>query len=215
MQLSIDTINNRINTEISYEIIDQLKDENLIDEYKNCSSVKSNIELLRNILIKNNIDNNKIVSIINDYLLHLIPPGTKGVMRGNKFNNIIKNIINDIVIDRNRYNICFEKMCNLYPTNEIPDWYILDKNTNRAIIGYNQLDIWNGGQQINRGYKYLIDNKLNTDKSKLLCVICNEIKLVNNKNKTYKLFDVGFQNDTLCYPNNISNIIQKYFILND
>ena len=28
----------------------------------------------------------------------------------------------------------------------------------------NQLDLWSGGQQINRGFKYLIDNKNNTEK---------------------------------------------------
>ena len=75
----------------------------------------------------------------------------------------------------------------------------------------NQLDLFGGGQQLNRGYKYLIDNKHNTEKSKLLCVICNKIKFVNNKNKAYKLFEVGFQDDTLCYIKNIESIINKYF----
>ena len=41
----------------------------------------------------------------------------------------------------------------------------------------NQLSLWGGGQQSNRGTKYLVNNKLNTEKSKLLCVVCNEIKL--------------------------------------
>jgi hypothetical protein len=62
----------------------------------------------------------------------------------------------------------------------------------------NQLDLVGGGQQMNRGYKYLIDNKHNTEKSKLLCVICNKINFVSNKNKAYKLFEVGFSNNTLC-----------------
>ena len=38
--------------------------------------------------------------------------------------------------------------------------------TNKIIIGMNQLDIINGGHQINRGSKYLIDNNHN-DKSNL------------------------------------------------
>ena len=74
----------------------------------------------------------------------------------------------------------------------------------------NQLDFWSGGQQLNRGYKYLIDNKHNTENSKLLCVICNKLQF-NNKNKAYKLFEIGFSNNTLCYINNIKIIIQKYF----
>jgi hypothetical protein len=78
----------------------------------------------------------------------------------------------------------------------------------------NQLDLWTGGQQINRGYKYIIDNKHNTDKSKLLCVVCNKINFVSNKNKKYKLFEVGFINNTLCYIKNIEPIIKEYFELN-
>jgi hypothetical protein len=54
----------------------------------------------------------------------------------------------------------------------------------------NQLDLWNGGQQLNRGYKYL-ENKT-TSNFKLLFVICNEIQFTNNKNKAYKLFKIGF-----------------------
>lgn len=75
----------------------------------------------------------------------------------------------------------------------------------------NQLDLWNGGQQLNRGSKYLINNKINSENSKLLCVVCNKIKFNSNKNKAYKLFEIGFTNNTLCYLKNLPNIINKYF----
>jgi hypothetical protein len=75
----------------------------------------------------------------------------------------------------------------------------LEKLTNKIIIGMNQLDLTSGGHQLNRGYKYLIDNKHNKENSKLLCVICNEIQFKSNKNKAYKLFEIGFENNTLCY----------------
>lgn len=58
--------------------------------------------------------------------------------------------------------------------------------------------------------KYLINNKINTDNSKLLCVVCNNIN-VTKKNKAYKLFQLGFKNDTLCYLRNLPNIINKFF----
>ena len=35
-------------------------------------------------------------NIISDYTPALIPPGTKGVIRGHQFNLIVKNIINNI-----------------------------------------------------------------------------------------------------------------------
>jgi hypothetical protein len=87
----------------------------------------------------------------------------------------------------------------------------MEKLTNKIIIGMNQLDLWGGGQQLNRGYKYLIDNKHNNEKSKLLCVVCNEIKFKSKKNKAYELFESGFKNNTLCYLNNLNNIITTYF----
>lgn len=95
-------------------------------------------------------------------------------------------------------------------TNEIPDWYILEKNTNKILIGMNQLDLWGGGQQLNRGFNYIVDNKYNTQTSKLLCVVCNDITLKTQKNKAYKLFEIGFKNNTICYLNNLKNIIYSY-----
>ena len=79
----------------------------------------------------------------------------------------------------------------------------------------NQLDLWNGGHQLNRGFKYIENNKHNTNNSKLLCVICNDIYLKTNKNKIYKIFKIGFENNTLCYLNNLDNIIYNYFNLTD
>ena len=77
----------------------------------------------------------------------------------------------------------------------------------------NQLDLWGGGHQTNRGAKYLVNNEHNNENCKLLCVVCNEIQFKSNKNKAYKLFEIGFKNDTLCYLNNLQNIIYSYFNL--
>lgn len=96
-------------------------------------------------------------------------------------------------------------------TDEIPDWYIYDKNQNKLLIGMNQLDLWKGGAQSNRGTKY-ISNRYTTPHSKLLCIVCNKIKINSNKSKVYRLFNCGFNNNTLCYVNNLENIIRVYFM---
>jgi hypothetical protein len=207
----LEYINNRINNEICYDTIDKLKDNYLLNEYIKCESVQNEIKKLREILEKYNIEPKIRDLITNDYLLQLIPAGTKGIIRGNKFNSIVKDTITNLNLDSERFEICFEKQCVLSITTEIPDWYILEKSTGKVIIGMNQLDLWSGGHQINRGSKYLIDNKNNTEKSKLLCVVCNKINFVSNKNKAYKLFEIGYLNDTLCYIKNIESIIKKYF----
>jgi hypothetical protein len=211
IELTIDEINSRIKQEICYKTLLELSDEQLLVEYEKCNSVIKEKTKLEKILDKHCIDEETKKNIIKDYLLELIPPGTKGVIRGNKFNNIIKNVIMELSLDIERFEICFEKKCEGHFTSEIPDWYILEKTTNKIIIGMNQLDLWGGGQQLNRGSKYIQNNEHNNEFSKLLCVVCNEIQFTSKKNKAYKLFEAGFKNNTLCYLNNLTNIIHSYF----
>lgn len=208
----LNDINKRIEQEFCYETAMELTDEKLLDRYKECPSVIKSISKLDNVLSKyvGEEDKNKILQ---EYILELIPAGTKGAIRGNKFNKIIEKKINSFDLDKGKFDVSFEKFCEKHMTSEIPDWYILEKSTGKTIIGMNQLDLWGGGQQINRGSKYIINNQNNSENSKLLCVVSNKIKLKNNKNKTFNLFKVGFENNTLCYLNNLQSIIYSYFNL--
>lgn len=211
-EITMEDINTRIKQEICYKTIEELTDEKLLCEYKECNSVKKAINELSNILDKY-INEETKQKIIQEYLLQLIPAGTKGVIRGNKFNSIIKEFIISLSLNPEEFDVCFETKCETHLTTEIPDWYILQKPTNKIIIGMNQLDLWGGGQQINRGSKYIENNKHNNENSKLLCVVCNRIQFKSKKNKAYKLFETGFKNNTLCYLNNLQNIINQYFNL--
>lgn len=212
--MSLEYINNRINEEICDDIINKLKDIHLIDEYKKCKSVKKEINKLKLILEKHDIDIEKRELIINDYMLELVPAGTKGVIRGNIFNTIVKDIIKNMNLDNNIFEYFFEKQCIIHMTSEIPDWYILNKLTKKILIGMNQLDLWQGGHQLNRGSRYLIDNIHNTNDSKLLCIVCNRIKFNNTNTKAYNLFKIGYENNTLCYIKNLKSIIIDWFTLN-
>jgi hypothetical protein len=118
---NIEYINSRINKKICNETINKLKDKNLIDEYKKCKSVINAIEILNDILIKNNINNEIKETILSEYLIKLIPAGTKGVLRCNKFNSIVKETIKNIKLDETRFEICFEKQCKIMITTEKPN----------------------------------------------------------------------------------------------
>lgn len=209
---TLDYINKRINDEICEYTIDDLKDDNLMDEYKKTKSVINNILELDNIL-KKYINENEKILIINEYILKIIPSGTKGLIRGITFNKIVKYTIEDMDLNETIFEIKFEKKCEFYKTDEIPDWYIMEKSTKKIIIGMNQIDIWSGGQQLNRGSKYILNEKNITNNSKLLCVICKKIILKSQKSKIYKLFKTGFQNNTLCYLNGLKKNIYNYFNL--
>ena len=189
MSLSIDEINNRIKNEKCNNTIDELKDTNLINEYLKCNSVKNNILILKKSISKYIDDENIIQKIIEDYIPNLIPPGTKGVIKGNKFNNIVKKYIMNLNLDLDRFEIDFEKKCKNNITSEIPDWYIIEKSSNKIIIGMNQLDLWGGGHQLNRGSKYIENNKHNNENSKLLCVICNDIFIKSKGSIFFKVND--------------------------
>jgi hypothetical protein len=212
--LDIIHINERIKKEICHNTISKLTDENLLPVYKNSESVIEELKKQATMLDKY-IDSETKQKILNDpdNILQLIPAGTKGVIRGNKFNEIVKSVILQNNTDTDRFEICFEENCKIegHNTSEKPDWYILEKLTKKIIIGMNQLDLWSGGAQTNRGSKYIEGNIHNNEKSKLLCVVCNEIQISSKKNKTYKLFEIGFRCDTLCYLNNLQNIIISYF----
>lgn len=206
----LDEINRIINEQVCQDTIEKLCDKNLFDQYKKSKSVEILSDKLTRKLEKY-INDVNISSAVSEIMVDLIPPGTKGVIRGSAFNKIVETHIKKLDLDPEKYEIAFEKVCDSCHTTEIPDFYILEKHTMRVIIGMNQIDLWSGGQQINRGSKYLVNNKHNTEKSKLLCVISKKIDLKSNKNKAYELFDIGFKNDTLCYVNNISIICKKFF----
>ena len=103
-ELSIEDINARIKKEICYKTLEELTDVKLMCEYKDCNSVKNNIKKLSEVL-KKYIDE----EIIQEYLLQLIPAGTKGVIRGNKFNKIVKQYITKLELNTDRFDIYFEK----------------------------------------------------------------------------------------------------------
>lgn len=113
--MSLDFINKRICKEICFDTINALKDENLMNDYKKCNSVKIKINTIDMILKKHDIDKEKRLSIINEYLLELIPAGTKGVIRGNLFNNIVKKTIEEMNLDKDKFEICFEKKMSFTP----------------------------------------------------------------------------------------------------
>jgi hypothetical protein len=214
LQILISTmneINSEIEKQICYNTINNLKDENLIDVYRKCNSViiaeQDYVQNLRNC----EIDEEKIQKALKNYSFKLIPTGTKGSIRGNLFNKIVEFHIMQMKLDINDFEVEFEKKCDSCLTTEIPDFTIKEKSSGKVIIGMNQLDLWNGGQQINRGSKYLIDNKHNTETSKLLCVVCNHKDFKCTNNKAFSLFVEGFKNNTLCYLNGLSVVINKFF----
>lgn len=215
--MNIKYINDRIQSELCNESIDQISDKSLMPVYSESDSVKRKIEEFKMLLKKYDellLEHPPEIAqtiLLNVCRIQIIPAGTKGVIRGNRFNQLVKKKICSFGLDLNRFDIQFEMGCVSHPTSEIPDWYILEKETMRVIIGMNQLSLWGGGQQSNRGSKYIVNSEHNTQNSKLVCVVCTNIQFKSPNSKEYKLFEIGFQNNTICYLTNLQNIITSYY----
>ena len=221
INMNLKDVNDKIKKDFCKETAEYLTDSSLMSEYVNSYSVKEKFNNIKNILSEccDEVDieefedeKEKLInSMMKKLSLSIIPPGTKGVIRGNKFNTIIKDMIESMELSEEEYEVAFEKKYHEYETSERPDWYILHKETKKVIIGMNQLSIVGGGQQLNRGSKYISNSsKFNDDKCKLLCVICN-YEQFKSKNKSFKLFKEGFENKTLVYPKTLKNSILEYF----
>ena len=121
----------------------------------------------------------------------------------------IKNKLEKNFINNKEYILKFEEKHPIYKTDEIPDWYI--EYSGKTIIGFNQLSLWGGGQQINRGYKYM---KLeNTNKVKYLCVVGYKIIIKKEKSKIFELFNNCLSKNRICYPNDLIskiNLLLEY-----
>jgi len=205
--MEIQQIQDTIELQYCKDTEEKLTDESLQTEYLKCQSVKNQVTELISIM-KKTLTKEQIRPIIIEYLPKLIPPGTKGVIRGKMFNFIVKDHLENMSLDADRFELAFEKKSIHHETDEIPDWYVYDRLSNKIIIGMNQIDLWSGGHQINRGSKYI--HRSNTENIKLVCVVCNHT-IIKGKNKTYNLFNAGFTNKTLCYLKGLNSIINEFF----
>lgn len=209
---SLESINNQIQEMVCLDTINQMN--NIHNLCLQSPSVKRNIDDLKDLLVVSEsftTTDLKHAFLMDNLAKYLIPAGTKGALRGKKFNDLVMKKILELNLSESRFEIQFEEKCKHCLTYEIPDWYIHDTLKNKTLIGMNQMDLWGGGQQLNRGFKYLIDNKLNTNKTRILCVVCNDVT-IKSKNKVYKLLTIGIKNNTICYMTNLEKTILNYFM---
>ena len=211
--MTLEQINERISKEYCEATEICLKDENMIELFVGAPSTKKKIIILKKVLEDHDLEEDLQKSIIKGYTPELIPAGTKGVIRGNKFEKIVYNYVKDMNLSKERFDIERQKCHHLCEISEIPDFYIYDKVDKKLLIFMIQIDLWSGGAQINRGYKYLVKNEHNTNNVKLVCIVCNLTKIANTNNKKYKLFNEGFTHNTLCYLKGLGPLINRYFKL--
>ena len=122
----------------------------LIADYHKTNSVKKQLEYIKSILIKHGLSHTVCNKIARELLV--IPPGTKSHIRGYRFNQIIKKEIQKCLrklkLDKDVVFEVEKKHCKFH---EIPDWVITKGK--KTLVGYNQISLFGGGHQLNRGSK--------------------------------------------------------------
>lgn len=195
------------NQQYDSRIEERLSDEALFGDYLQEPSVKLQIETYTSTLRSVGICEEQIELALQSYLPHLIPPGTKGIVRGRKLEQIVQDTILEMKLGP-EYEVVFEKDIRKQKwtlTDESPDFYI--KKGDSILIGMVQYDLWSGGAQANRASKYVFYPR--TGQKKLVSVVCAKPPKMGGKRR--KLFQHGMDFKTLCYPRGLASIVDDFF----
>ena len=183
----------------------RLSDDELMQQLMQSRSVLNKVQQFNEILRVHNVDPSKITTIVRDLIAVSIPAGTKGCIRGNMFNKIIFDKIQKQYGNPKLYEIGRETRPNDIMTDEIPDWWVRNLTTNRIVVGFNQIDLWNGGAQINRGAKYL---RMEIEGARHLCVVNDRVILGKPTSKKYAMLRRGMLSGIICFPKQLTQSIE-------
>ena len=146
----------------------------------------------------------------------LIPPGVKAALRGNQLNNVINERLAGLVRKRRDLAIFFEQTHKKFSAliHERPDWLIVRKD-GKMIVGFTQVSLWGGGQQLNRAAKYVLDESLHRALARkgvqLVCVVAekppSKVTTMTKTSKLRKILELGIKTNRIVYPRGLAAII--------
>lgn len=189
-----------------------ISDTQLMGRYKSQPSVNQRLINIRRQLedvmsIPNDVD--VVMEVITPFL---VQAGVKGVVRGLELNQLVKKRLEDH-FQHPTYFIRFKQMCPDYITSEKPDWWIKNNETGRCVIGFNQIDLWSGGAQCNRGDKYLSHHfhEVAPPHVRILSVVCSA--LPDGKGTYFDKVRMAFSMKRLCHTGAMLETINNLLAL--
>lgn len=195
----------------------ELAIDRLEDRYSKSASVKDKVAQIQSILRSCRIKASAADKIATKLLPLVVPAGVKSSIKGNIFNQIVVKEIKKVRFSRSRYKLHIEKSCK--HLQEKPDWMIEDTTTGRILVGYNQMDLWSGGHQINRAGKYILDDTIHQRLARrniqMVCVVYSEFPttLKSKSNSCVsKILRVGTSKRRLVYPKGLADIISTFIV---
>lgn len=137
-------------------MIDIDNDAEMTALYAETPSVKSRLGRLDKILAEEGVPARKRETLSRRLLCMLVPAGTKGAVRGRIFNKMVEREISKALGRRRGVGFSVEEAHPLF--QEIPDWVL--RKGKSTLVGFNQVSLFGGGHQLNRGGKYVTDETL-------------------------------------------------------
>lgn len=181
-----------------------LSDLMLMGKYLRTTACKSALKVLEDTSTYLVLDERQKREFMKRIVPMIIPAGVKAVVRGAALNDYIRNMMIRYCKDKKDWKVAFEVKACPHVT-EIPDWTLQVGKTGPLIIGFNQLDLWKGGAQINRGAKYILDDglheRLRAKGVHLVCIVARRIDVVGKKaSKLQRILEKGIATKRLMWP---------------
>lgn len=207
---NVDQINAIIERQYDPYIVRQLSDLMLMPRYMNCNSCKKVVDYLEKTADKLELVERKRRIYMNKMLPMIISPGVKASIRGVAFNEYIKRKL--LKFSSNKIlSIQFEPKGVAW-VSEIPDW-IIEFKGGKTVIGYNQLDLWMGGAQVNRASKYIMDEalhkRLNKKNIYIVCVVARRYKVGYMQSKVADIIITGVKKKRIVWPKGLNNYLEN------
>lgn len=203
----------------------ELADDAMFAFFRKSPSVQARCDTLRRALERYGVSSMVSARVVRDVFdALLVPAGVKSHTRGMLFNEIVGRELRDVLrksdaVRDGRYELSFETRTPI--VSEIPDWTIRDADTGRLLIGFNQIDLWSGGHQLNRGGKYVLDDRLHRRLSdehdaRLLAVVAQELPTRTRRgSKVHRMRDhavtaAGPNAARLCMCRDVSSVVSAW-----
>ena len=195
-----------------YKELPELSDDALIAHYLSNSCVKRKLKEIHNVLVEHGLTHSVSATLAKKLIS--IPPGLKSHIRGRRFNEItaceIRKSLRALKLS-GEVQFETEKCHSLF--HEIPDWTL--RKGNKTLVGYNQISLFGGGHQLNRGSKYILDDtlhaKLSKRRVKMVCVV-KDIPVRSNKGKTHAIFMKGIERKRIYCIGGLKKLIKEFFV---
>jgi hypothetical protein len=218
MAINIKKINAEIMQQYDRHTEDKFTDLQLMPSYMSSASMKNGVlKKLEEVKEELELDSRQERMFMKKMLPIVIPPGVKANIRGQVFNKYIKNILCSLVREVKGRGVKLEFEKKVGEMSEIADW-VMTVDGGARIIGYNQLDIWKGGAQINRAAKYILDEGLHRRLQKknvyIVCVVARKLVLKGGDSKLARIIDVGLRRNILMWPRGLKRYLSQTLTLN-